>query len=82
VGTRNQKDIVGNLIFPFGSREKDYLKEKKHGLPEIDFYNIQLEEKRDKELIDSIFKKYSSYFQFILRKYSGAGFSTRSKEEL
>jgi hypothetical protein len=48
VSVLNKKDVEAKLIFGDGVREKEVNKEKKHGLPELEITDFDLEEDRDK----------------------------------
>ncbi len=61
------------MIFEFGSRDKEKKREKKNGLPEIDFVDLDLEEDRDKDMVNDILKKYHKVLKHTFVKYSNAG---------
>ena len=63
------------MLFEYGSRDKEKKKEKKHGLPEIDFVDLDLEEDRDKNMVYDILKKYHKAIKHIFVKYSNADVS-------
>ncbi len=40
VAAQNKTDAEAPLLFEFGTREKELLKEKKNGLPEIKYFDL------------------------------------------
>ena len=61
------------LIFEYGSRERELKREKKSGLPEIQYINLESEEDWDKGLIDIKVRYYHRILKHIFFKYSGSG---------
>ena len=73
VATFNQLDFRTNLIFEEGSREKELLNEKKHGLTEIEPIIIELEENCYKDVLENFTRKYHQILKYMFLKYSNSG---------
>jgi translation initiation factor 2B subunit (eIF-2B alpha/beta/delta family) len=73
VSTKNQHDLETQLLFPEGTREKDYKKEKKHGLTEIEPINIDLEEDSEQILVQSFYRTYNKILKHLYIKYGNSG---------
>jgi hypothetical protein len=64
--------VEAKLEFEFGSRDRELKKEKKHGLPEIDPLILENEESRDKELIETLLRRYYKALKHIFTKYANS----------
>lgn len=49
--------------------------ESKHGLPEIELYDFNVEEERDVQAVKIFMKKYSWLWKFLYNKYANSCFS-------
>ena len=54
-------------------REKDYKKEKKHGLTEVEPINIDLEEESEQILVQSFYRTYNKILKHLYIKYGNSG---------
>lgn len=73
VATRNQRDVVVNLVFEDGSREKELKTEKKHGFPIVEVLDLDLEEDRDRLQVEILLKRYNKVLRFLFHKYANTG---------
>ncbi len=67
------KDFENKLLFDFGSREREMKNQKKIGLPEINFFDLNLEEDRDKEQVELLLHRYNKALRALFNKYSFTG---------
>lgn len=75
VSSLNKKDLNGALLFQYASRDKP---KKEGGIiinqhPEIRYFDLEMEEERDKELINILLRKYQKLLKNIYVKYSNSG---------
>lgn len=61
------------VIQPFGSFDKKSKNERKHGLPEIYYYDINDEETVHKAECNSLIKKYNKALKQLFQKYANSG---------
>jgi hypothetical protein len=64
-------------LFPFNSREKELLRERKHGLPEVEYIDLEAEEERDQDMINVTFQNYNKVFRHLYQRYGNSGFTTK-----
>lgn len=78
MGTGNRKDEKKSIVFKEGEvrQMKDF--EKRHGLPEIELFDIEMEEERDANAIRLFLKKYSKLWRFFYHKYANMCYSHKS----
>ena len=73
IGTLNQRDIsTKDNMFEFGSRQKQLEKEKKHGLIEFEPLDLDLEEERDKRMVEIFFTKNRRILHHLFVKYQNS----------
>jgi hypothetical protein len=53
------------------------MKEKKHGLPEFDLLDLELEEERDKFTVDMVLRKYHKILKYQFLKYANTGHTNK-----
>jgi len=78
VATGNQKDEKKKIIFKEGEVSKMKQFEKKHGLPEIELFDLDEEEERDANAIKLFMKKYAKLWKFLYYKYANMCYSHKS----
>jgi hypothetical protein len=78
VATGNRKDEKKSIVFKEGEvrQMKDF--EKRHGLPEIELFDLEMEEERDANAIRLFLKKYSKLWRFFYHKYANMCYSHKS----
>ena len=69
------------MIFKEGSVDKDNEKFKKLSskmmTPQIEYFDMDLEEERDRESMVSFMKKYAKLWKNLFYKYANSGFSSK-----
>jgi hypothetical protein len=73
VAVQNKQDFSSKLLFEAGTREKELKRERKVGLPEINYIDLDTEEERDKEMITVLLKKYYKALRHIFLKFANTG---------
>jgi len=63
-------------LYPEGTREKDYLKEKV--VDEIEPLDLENEELIVRDMVESLFYKYKKVIKHLFDKYSNTGFSLKN----
>lgn len=69
--------MEAKLIFKDGTREKEINKEKKHGLPDLEVTDLELEEDRDKLMIEMELHKYHKLIKYLFVKYANTGHTNK-----
>lgn len=77
VNDMNKNNAGRKIIFDEGEVDKFKMKEKKHGLPEIELFDFEEEEQRDVEAIKLFMKKYAKLWKFFFNKYANMCFSAK-----
>ena len=75
--TLNHKNVEAKLLFKDGQREKELNNEKKHGLPEFELTDLDLEEERDKLLVEMELKKFHKILKYLFLKYANTGHTNK-----
>ncbi|CAD8181583.1 unnamed protein product [Paramecium octaurelia] len=70
-GVSITKDRETNLVFKDGS--KSVAQPNKHGLTEYEVWDLQLEEDRERYLVEQLFRKYHKIFKYVFFKYANSG---------
>ena len=72
VGVQNQKDIAANLLFDLnGYKDKDFIDEN------IEIIDLELEEERDRLLVEDFNRKNQKIFKYLFLKYANSGYWTK-----
>ncbi|EGR31584.1 hypothetical protein IMG5_106360 [Ichthyophthirius multifiliis] len=77
VASYNQRDVEAKILFEYGSRQKQLKRENNTGLYQIQYIDLNLEEERDKNMIQIILRRYHKVLKNIFVKYSNSGFSVQ-----
>ena len=64
-------------IYEYGMREKDLIRERKIGLLEIVYFDLDQEELVDQAMVKNLFKKYRKALKFNFWKYANTGFNQK-----
>ena len=77
VGMQNQKDVEVNLLFDdnaFKSKELSQINEEN-----LEIINLDLEEDRDRLLVDDFNRKNHKVFKYLFLKYANSGYWTKQE---
>ncbi len=62
------------LLFEYGSREKDLLNQKDTGIPHITLLDLKLEENHNQLAVQLVMRKYKKLFRWLFKKYTSKGY--------
>ncbi|EAR92754.2 hypothetical protein TTHERM_00322980 (macronuclear) [Tetrahymena thermophila SB210] len=72
IAAKNKPDTEANHLFEFGSREKEMKKDNKKVSPQLNYFDLNQEEDRDKLMAEALLKKYHKLFRHLFVKYSNS----------
>ena len=78
VASLNKTDVTSNILFDLNSRDAEKLLEKKHGLPDIEIINLDVEEDKDKKVVWVIMKRYTKVMRYLFNSYTNSGYVINS----
>ena len=70
-------DYNPKVIFDFGTRDRENAFQNKIGIPDIQLFNLEMEEDQDKLAIKLIMKKYKKAFGYLFKKYANSGYNIK-----